>query len=404
MVNRRSFLKTAGLASLTGVAGYAAPPKLKITRVRAYAPPVPAHNIAQSNIIVTVETDGGITGIGEGGTKDLIEQCGGLVIGQDPLLTEKLWQLMWRGTFYPPGREKTHALGAIDLALWDIKGKVFDAPVHQLLGGLARNHIECYPTGFPSRGSVRETAKACMEAGYRCFRLGMADLPTFSVYNSHERVLKAFEECSAAREGVGRGGDWMIDVHTRLDLPDAVRLCTLLEPLAPYLVEDPLRSEAIDTYRPLRMQTKVPLGIGEQFGARWDMLKLIEDHLMDYNRATLPNVGGITEYLKIAAMCETHTVGMVPHFTGPVATVALTHVLGAYSGPVLMEYNEPRTPAPRAHLPQLLEFKNGKLWPNSRPGLGVTFDEKQARLIAEVTQPYNNIRHYLRPDGSLTNW
>src|SRR6516164_2279858 len=124
---RRKFLKTAAAASLTVAeaprAG-AAVPKMKITRVRAFALPEPNPLFNQSDIVVLVETDAGVTGVGEGGSRDTLEQCAGRLIGRDPQYIERLWQDMSRAFFYPPGREKLHALGALDLALWDIKGKV----------------------------------------------------------------------------------------------------------------------------------------------------------------------------------------------------------------------------------------------------------------------------------------
>jgi hypothetical protein len=126
--------------------------RMKITRVRYYHTRTrPIFN--QSFHIVTVETDQGITGIGEGGSRDTIEQCAGHAHRPGPNRIEHLWQLMYRGYFYPPGREKIHALGRLDLALWDIKGKALGVPVYELLGGLTRDHVECYSTGFPRQGS-----------------------------------------------------------------------------------------------------------------------------------------------------------------------------------------------------------------------------------------------------------
>src|SRR5689334_20673762 len=126
-MNRRRFLRAGsglGLAALPAAqTARAALPKMKITRIRAYTPPNPNPIFNQSDMVVTVETDAGITGIGEGGARDTIEQCAGRLIGQDPQHIERLWQDMSRSFFYPPGREKVHALGALDLALWDIKGK-----------------------------------------------------------------------------------------------------------------------------------------------------------------------------------------------------------------------------------------------------------------------------------------
>src|ERR671932_700255 len=115
-------------------------PAAKITRVRIYRPPNFNPLFNQSNMLVTVETDTGITGIGEGGSKDTLEQCAGTLIGKNPFHSEAIWQEAYIAWFYPPGREKAHALGALDLALWDIKGKALGVPVHELLGGTARDH------------------------------------------------------------------------------------------------------------------------------------------------------------------------------------------------------------------------------------------------------------------------
>ncbi|MFB3922577.1 MAG: mandelate racemase/muconate lactonizing enzyme family protein [Terriglobia bacterium] len=407
-MKRRSFLKNAALggAALAAPAAASAPksvPPLKITRVRFYHNPATRPMINQSFHIVTVETDAGITGIGEGGEKELIEQCAAMIIGEDPFRTEHLWQMMYRGYFYPPGREKVHALGAIDVALWDIKGKALGVPVYELLGGLARDHVECYSTGFPSKGSLKETARACIEAGFRAFRHGVADPPDHATFNSHEMVRKTHEECIEVREGVGKDGDWAVDYHTRLDFPDAVRLSTLIEPLEPYFCEDLVRSENPGVYRELRQQVKVPIAVGEHFGARWDTSELIEQHLIDYSRVSIPNVGGITEYMKIAALSETHYVGLIPHFTGPLSEAALVHACGAFSGPVLMEMLGDGT-AKIPHLPECYDFRNGKMWPNRRQGLGVTLDTKPLQLVAEITERSRPIPMFHRPDGSITNW
>jgi L-alanine-DL-glutamate epimerase-like enolase superfamily enzyme len=147
----------------------------------------------------------------------------------------------------------------------------------------------------------------------------------------------------------------------------------------------------------------VPIAVGEQLGGRWDINELIERHLIDYTRVTLPNVGGITEFMKIATLCETHNVGMIPHFTGPIALSALVHTLGAFSGPVMMEIGGAGL-QPKPYLPLTCDFHAGRLWPNSRPGLGVEFDPKSAELIGEFTERYAPIPTFQRPDGSLTNW
>ncbi|MDQ2946072.1 MAG: mandelate racemase/muconate lactonizing enzyme family protein, partial [Acidobacteriota bacterium] len=288
-----------------------------------------------------METDAGITGVGEGGSKEMLEQCAGRLIGRDPQYIEKLWQDMSRAFFYPPGREKVDALGALDLALWDIKGKVQKMPVHQVLNGMARNHCECYNTagiipGIKPGMSVKEKAQATVEAGYRAYRMGAADARPNTTFNIRERVNALYNDCVQAREGVGKNGDWVVDFHQRFDLTDAIRGCDMIESLAPFFVEDPVRAEAfLEDLPRLRRMVKVPIAAGEEWGNRWDFNKLVENHDIDYVRATLPNVGGITEMMKIAAICETHFVGIIPHFTGPIATAALVNCLGTFSGPVL---------------------------------------------------------------------
>ena len=136
-------------------------------------------------------------------------------------------------------------------------------------------------------------------------------------------------------------------------------------------------------------------------GDRSEFSPLVERRDIDFARASLPNVGGITEMLKIMALCDTHKVGIVPHFTGPIATAGHTHTMMAFPGQVLMEYNQGERPVP--YMPEFLECRNGKVWPNDRPGLGVSVDEKQLTFVEAMTEsaPGSTQR---RLDGSLTHW
>src|SRR6266478_3908650 len=158
-MNRRHFLQSALAGSVAALARpasmLAALPKMKIKRIRFYQNPLSKTLFNQSFHIVTVETDQGITGIGEGGSRDTVAECAEMLIGDDPSRIDHLWQLVYRGRFYPAGREKLHALGALDMALWDIKGKALGVPLYELLGGQSRDHIECYSTGFPEKGSLK---------------------------------------------------------------------------------------------------------------------------------------------------------------------------------------------------------------------------------------------------------
>jgi len=411
-MNRRSFFQSlaAGSAAAASVPPAAAAiPKMKITRVRAWVGASPNPLFNQSDMVVTVETDAGITGIGEGGTKDMLEPSAGRLIGQDPNYIERLWQDMTRAFFYPPGREKVHAIGALDLALWDIRGKALGLPVHRVLGGMVRNYCECYNTsgiipGIQPGMGLKDRARLTVEAGYRAFRMGASEARANGPYNTRERLNVLPVECAQVREGVGKNGDWCIDFHQRFDLGDAIRGCNLIDEFAPLFVEDPVRAEAFNEDIPiLRQKVNVPLAAGEEWGYRWDFNKLVEGHHIDWNRATLPNVGGITEMLKVQAICETHFVGIAPHFTGPIATAALVHSLGTFSGPVIMEYNYQGRTIP--HMPVGLDFKDGKLYPNDRPGLGVELDMTRLKMVTEITQPVTaRAQTYFRPDGSITNW
>src|SRR3954464_11180257 len=164
----------------------------RVTKIRTYYPPNYQSNgpqaFPQSNMVVLVDTEGGITGIGQGGSPDTVRNMARSVIGKNAFDTEFIWQHGFMDGFYSPGKERLHALGAIDLALWDIKGKALQTPLYELFGGKARQHIELYATnGVPAglipqndlqRMSLKERAAATMAAGYRVYRVDSAIAPT----------------------------------------------------------------------------------------------------------------------------------------------------------------------------------------------------------------------------------
>ena len=304
-MKRRSFLKSLAAVPAAYLAlprrAEAALPKTRITRVRIYKPPDLNQLFNQSNMLVTVETEAGLTGIGEGGSKDTLEQCAGSLIGKDPFKIEAIWQEAYMAWFYPPGREKQDAMGALDLALWDIKGKALGLPIHEILGGAVRNYCECYNTGNvrppPGPGGAQPTLKdrvrATLDAGYKVYRMGAAD-PGGGAWDVRARLLQLAREAKEVREALGSAGDWSVDFHQRFEYDDALRGCRLIEEYAPYLVEDPVRTEHfLEDIPKLRQMTSVPIAAGEEWGWRWDFNKLVENHDIDYNRCTLPNVGGI---------------------------------------------------------------------------------------------------------------
>jgi galactonate dehydratase len=359
--------------------------------------------VNQSTNVVVIETEAGLTGIGEGGEPTSMDECASMLIGLDPFRIEQHWQRMLRGYFYPAGREKQHSLGALDMALWDLKAKALDVPVWQLLGGKSRDYVECYSTAFPRPrgGTLEDAARACVDAGFRAYRHA-TDNPRQRVVDRFDLVRQMHEDCELLHRGAGDGG-WAIDFHTELDASDAINLATLIEPLHPYFVEDLIRSENVDSYANIRQRTRVPIAVGEQFGYRWDISSLIEKDLIDYTRVTLPNVGGITEFMKIVALAETHYIGMIPHFTGPIAEAALVHCLTATSSVALMEMlgDGSRT---YPYLPEVYDFEDGKIWPNERPGLGVEVDMDLLTKLGEYDTYRAGMLMNARPDGSFMNW
>ena len=226
-MQRRRFLESAVFGSAAMLIGFPilnaqASSNIKITKIRYYAAPgynKPLFN--QTRGIVEIETNTGIIGIGEGGSKDMIEQCAQMMIGEDPFRIEHIWQYLYRGMFYPPGREKLHALGALEMALWDIKGKALNVPVYELLGGSTREFIECYATGFrPSKAKTEEErATDCLKAGFRSYRIGPTggngDLP-FDFFDNADKTIEFSKRIDQA---VGGKGNWAIDLHTRFDTP-----------------------------------------------------------------------------------------------------------------------------------------------------------------------------------------
>ncbi len=319
-MDRRKFLQLAALGSagvlplLTAREADAAMSDLKITRVRIFNPTDKSDLSGWLNlgeIIVAVDTDAGLTGWGQGGSPDLIRYPAGRLIGEDPFRIEYHWQRMYRGSIYPAGSERLLAVGALDCALWDIKGKALEQPVYQLLGGKARDHVECYHSfGALAKDKAKQEARKAMADGFRAIRFHT--VPPASTEFDVRKMIDAFVAiCAELREGVGPNGDFILDAHTRFDFADIARLCDLVAPYAPLFVEDPLRSiEDITAYTNLRRRVTVPLAAGEQFGdLRNGNLPLVENGLIDYLRTSIPNCGGITSYRVLAALCDAHSVG-----------------------------------------------------------------------------------------------
>ena len=227
---------------------------------------------------VLVETDEGISGIGEGGltwqepaTRGFVETLTPLIIGQDPFRTEHLWQLMFRGGFFPAGRVGCAAISAIDIALWDIKAKALGVPLYQLLGGQVRDRVACYPHVVGNSSSeLVEDARAKQAAGWKFARFNLREEPHGAIFEPSVAIRRCVEDFAALRADIGEELELIVDVHTRLDPADAISLCRRLELYRPYFVEDPLRMENFDSFRKLARHVHLPLAAGEQYASKWE--------------------------------------------------------------------------------------------------------------------------------------
>jgi L-alanine-DL-glutamate epimerase-like enolase superfamily enzyme len=376
---------------------------MKITRVTAY--PVTER---RSFLFIVVETDEGISGLGEAGLTGHARAMMGaldalreMLVGQDPFRIEHLWQTMFRGSFFPGQRVVSSVIAGVDTALWDIKGKALGVPVYELLGGRVRDRVACYPhcTGA-NVDEIVENARAKVEDGWRFVRWG---LPTHGdAIDPRRAVRESVAQFAALRRELGDEIELCFDVHTRLDPSDSVTLCREVEQYHPYFMEDPIRSENYDSYRQLRARTGVPIAAGEQFSSKWEFRQLVEEDLIDYARIDLAICAGLTEAKKIAGWCETHYIRVAVHNPiGPVSSSVCLQLNLAIPNFGVMEL--PRRPG--ESLADLVtgqpEWRDGHLLPPTAPGLGIEFNAKALDKYPYDPKPIPRIR---RHDGSFTNW
>jgi galactonate dehydratase len=382
---------------------------MKITNIETFA----VYNGARNNLFVTVDTDEGIDGVGESGLSGrelavigAIEHMKPLLIGQDATRIEHLWQTLFRGGFFPANRVIGSAISAIDIALWDIVGKSLNVPIYRLLGGLAHERVVCYPHAqVPGEtddvDALVDNCRKHVAEGWKFLRWGLPQQPN-DVLEPRLAVRTALKQFELVRNAVGDEIELCLDVHTRLDLPDSVRLCRESEQFRPFFMEDPLRAENPHLYRRLREQTAVPIAAGEQFAGKWEFRELIEEDLIDYCRVDLCIAGGITEARKIAGWCETHGIKLVTHNPlGPVSSAACLQLNLATSNMAVQE--QPRRPGTTLTdvVPVQVDWQDGYLLPPTRPGLGIVFDRDAARKMPfQMTEP----PHLHRLDGAFTNW
>lgn len=367
-------------------------------------------------LFLKIETDEGITGWGEpiiegkaATVKTAVEELMQNLVGQDPMDIEGHWNSMYRGGFYRGGPILMSAISGIDQALWDIKGKYFNAPIYQLIGGKAKDKMKVYSwIGGDRPGDIGSSAKQALGNGFSAVKMNATDeMQYLDTYQKIERVL---ERVAALREAVGMQLEVGIDFHGRLHKPMAKVLAKELEQFHPMFIEEPVLSENNEALKEIAQLTSIPIATGERMFSRWHFKQLLQDGYVDIIQPDLSHAGGITECKKIISMAEAYDVAAAPHCPlGPIALAACLQVdatchnafiqeqsLGIHynTGNDLLDYLEDKS---------VFNYEKGYVNIPSKPGLGISINEEYVRKMATEGHNWKNPLWY-HEDGSIAEW
>lgn len=404
-------------------------------------------NIKEINVFVTcpgrnfvtvkVVTDKGVYGLGDATLNGremavvayLEEHVAPCLVGRDPQAIEDIWQFLYRGAYWRRGPVTMAAIAAIDMALWDIKGKVAGMPVYQLLGGKSRDGVRLY--AHANGKSIDETldkASQLMAQGFDAVRLqsaipglsatygvlgdkkdyfelqGDRPLPPEEPWSTPKYFRLVGELFQQARNRLGHEVALLHDVHNRLTPIEAARLGKMLEPYDLLFLEDASNAENQESFRYLRHHTSTPLATGETHNTLWDCKSLIENQLIDFIRAAATHAGGITAMRRIADLAALYLIRTAPHGApdlSPVCFAAHVHLNISAPNFGILEFVGLGNAESQRVFNHDIKVKNGMACVSDAPGLGVEFDETAA---AEF--PYK--RSYLPvsrlEDGSMWDW
>ena len=362
-------------------------------------------------LFVVVETDEGITGVGESAAitleaavKGAVEWLRKFLVGQDPTRVEHLWQQMYRHLFWRGGPVLSAAISAIDVALWDITGKAAGLPVYKLLGGPVRDYIPTY-THSDQPGTVAENAVRDRDAGF--FGIKIAKVPPGPA-DPRKRADTHLELIREAREAAGPDMNIMTDFHGNLTVTEAIRFLERVKPHRLTWAEELIQPDNVPAYIQLaRAVPGVPCATGERLLYRFGFRELIESHAVPIIQPDIGLAGGISEVRRIAAYAETHYVQVAPHNPfGPVNTAASIHLGTATPNFLVLEHAR-RSPHFERVVKKPLALRNGHFELPTAPGLGVELDE--AYIAAHPPKPrtmdeYGATRHQAwGADGSVAD-
>jgi galactonate dehydratase len=367
-------------------------------------------------LFLKIETDEGVTGWGEPvveGRAETVAACvaelADYLVGKDPSAIEDHWTVLYRGGFYRGGAIHMSALAGVDQALWDIKGKALNRPVHVLLGGPVRQKIQVYSwIGGDRPDALIQGAKEAATRGFTAIK--MLACEELSYLDSHAKLDQVVARVGALRQAMGPDFGIAVDFHGRVHRPMAKQLAKELDPFHLMFLEEPVLSEHLEALKDIAGQTATPIALGERLYSRWDFKKILSDGLVDIIQPDPSHAGGITETRKIAAMAECYDVGLAPHCPlGPIALAACLQLDAVCYNAVIQEqslgihYNKSNDLLDYIDDPAVFAYADGHVAIPQGPGLGITINEEAVRRGAEAG-------HRWRPpvwrhkDGSFAEW
>jgi len=333
------------------------------------------------------------------------------LLGKDPDQIEDIYQSSFVSSYWRNGPVLNNALSGVDMALWDIKGKRANMPVYQLLGGKCRHAARLYAHASGREfQEVEENVRKFMEQGYRYVRAQVA-VPGYSTYGARGQRGGAWEPAPYVRTAVrlfehlrsrlGYEVELLHDVHERVPPIQAIELAKELERYHLFFLEDPFAPEDIGYFRLLRQHSSIPIAMGELFNNPNEYVPLIKDQLIDFIRVHISQIGGLSMARKLAALCEFFAVRTAWHGPGdvsPVGHAANLHLdLACYNFGIQEQHLFPEET--REVFPGCPEIRDGYIWPNEKPGLGIDIDEE---LAAKFPAPAGGIWEPIRrEDGTV---
>ena len=365
---------------------------------------------------VEICTDDGLCGWGEAvleghaaTVQACVEEMSEYLIGADPRRIEDIWTTLYRAGFYRGGGVLMSAIAGIDQALWDIKGKYFNAPVYELMGGACRDRMRVYSwVGGDRPTDVGAAAKERKDAGFTAVKMNATE--ELQYIDSYEKVDQVLERVAAIRESCGKYFGIAVDFHGRVHKPMAKVLAKKLEEFDPMFLEEPVLCEHMELFKEIADCCNIPIATGERLFTKYDFKRLFASGGVDIIQPDLSHAGGITEVKKIAAMAEAHDVALAPHCPlGPIALASCLQVDATSYNAVIQEqsmgihYNVGKSVLDYVDNPEDFRFVDGYVKLPTKPGLGV---EVNKELVLEENRTPHNWKNpvWRHEDGSVAEW